>query len=181
MTDIVIEACPDPTARPVPDLPGYWVSEAGAVWSNISGKWRHLTPSVLSHKPGAQGYLRVTVNTPKGRRAGLVHVLVAAAFLGPKPEGMQVHHIDGNARNNALSNLRYATQSEIIRQAFARGLNVHTRGSEHPMAELTEDDVILVRIAHGRGYSMGKLAQVFKVSRHCIKHIVNRKTWAHLD
>lgn len=40
-----------------------------------------------------------------------VHVLVAAAFHGPRPEGLEVCHNDGNPQNNVASNLRYDTMS----------------------------------------------------------------------
>jgi len=51
-----------------------------------------------------------------------VHVLVAAAFLGPKPEGRDVNHIDGHRQHNAASNLEYVTRSENQRHALALGL-----------------------------------------------------------
>jgi hypothetical protein len=39
-----------------------------------------------------------------------VHVLVAEAFLGPRPYGMQACHNDGDPRhNNTLRNLRWDT------------------------------------------------------------------------
>jgi len=41
-----------------------------------------------------------------------IHQLVAEAFLGPRPEGMDVAHWDGKPGHNAASNLRYASRSE---------------------------------------------------------------------
>lgn len=39
------------------------------------------------------------------RKTFLMHRLVAEAFIGEIPSGWQVHHIDGNKQNNAVSNL----------------------------------------------------------------------------
>lgn len=41
-------------------------------------------------------YMRVTI----GSRSYNVHVIVAEAFIGPRPDGMQVDHIDRDGTNN---------------------------------------------------------------------------------
>ena len=41
-----------------------------------------------------------------------IHTLVAETFLGVRPEGMVIDHIDGDKSNNNLSNLRYTTVQE---------------------------------------------------------------------
>jgi hypothetical protein len=61
--------------------------------------------------PGSRGYYQVFLRE-KGARAGKtknIHVLVAEAFLGPRPDGMHVCHADGDKSNNTLENLRYDT------------------------------------------------------------------------
>ena len=40
------------------------------------------------------------------------HVLVWERAHGPKPQGCEIHHIDGNGKNNALENLVCLTKSE---------------------------------------------------------------------
>jgi hypothetical protein len=55
----------------------------------------------------------------KGRRRIVnVHRLVAEHFLGPLPEGMVVHHKDGNRRNPRLENLEVVTVAENNRRRF---------------------------------------------------------------
>lgn len=47
----------------------------------------------------------------------LVHVIIARAFLGEKPEGYQVDHINGDKADNRPENLRYVTQKQNLRGA----------------------------------------------------------------
>ena len=55
------------------------------------------------------GYLQVGAERNKAIN---VHTLVALAFIGPKPEGKEVDHIDKNKENNYYKNLRYVTRKE---------------------------------------------------------------------
>lgn len=43
-----------------------------------------------------------------------VHQAVAQAFIGPKPKGMVVDHIDNNSKNNKVCNLQYITPRENL-------------------------------------------------------------------
>ncbi len=43
------------------------------------------------------------------RKTIYIHTLVAESFLGVRPEGMVIDHIDGDKSNNHLSNLRYVS------------------------------------------------------------------------
>lgn len=91
------------------------------------------------------GYRRVTLNLPTGRAGKLVHVLVAEAFLGPKPEGMEVNHKDGDKNNNAASNLEYVSPSANVRHSL-RVLGVErARGEASGTARLTEAAVRDIR------------------------------------
>ena len=47
----------------------------------------------------------------------LVHKIIARAFLGEKPEGHQVDHINGDKADNRPENLRYVTRKQNLRGA----------------------------------------------------------------
>ena len=60
-----------------------------------------------------QEYDRVMLYDEHGRkRKVMVHVLVAEAFLGPRPEGYEIDHINTYRHDNRVSNLRYVTPEE---------------------------------------------------------------------
>jgi hypothetical protein len=50
-----------------------------------------------------------------------VHILVAAAFLGPCPPDLEVRHLDGDRTNPALANLAYGTRGDNGRDKRAHG------------------------------------------------------------
>lgn len=41
-----------------------------------------------------------------------IHTLVMMTYVGPRPDGMEIDHIDRNKANNRLENLRYVTHKE---------------------------------------------------------------------
>jgi hypothetical protein len=52
------------------------------------------------------------INRDNKRINYLFHVLVAKCFIGERPEGLVIDHIDRNPLNNHYTNLRYITQKE---------------------------------------------------------------------
>ena len=44
-----------------------------------------------------------------------IHRIVAECWLGEKPRGYEIDHIDRNSHNNAYTNLRYVTHSEQMK------------------------------------------------------------------
>ena len=58
--------------------------------------------------------------TLDGRKRYFVHLLVAEAFLGPRPKGHEVDHRDRNSLNPARENLRYLTMTDNSGRARRR-------------------------------------------------------------
>jgi hypothetical protein len=87
-----------------PIMNGRYSVDANGNVFNASG--RKLRPGVQS-----RGYLTVGLydgSSPKKCKSYLVHRLVAEAFLGPSSLP-QVNHIDGDKRNNCVSNLEFCS------------------------------------------------------------------------
>lgn len=95
---------------PVAGYEGYYeVSDHGRVKSR---RRPGATGKLLVSYVGKGGYLRATLCRPGVQKVVEVHVLVARAFLGSRPDGMQIRHLDGDPTNNQLTNLAYGTVSE---------------------------------------------------------------------
>lgn len=67
----------------------------------INKKIIYLTGTIDFH-----GYKVVNINKKKKK----IHILVALAFIGERPDDMIIDHIDGNKLNNNVENLRYCSQ-----------------------------------------------------------------------
>lgn len=65
---------------------------------------------VDKHATTKKGYLRYRKDDKK--RLRMEHCLVWEEHFGEIPEGMQIHHIDGNKQNNNISNLQLVTPTE---------------------------------------------------------------------
>ena len=88
----------------------YLVNELGDVIS--LREWRGIKNRILIPSKNKYGYMRVFL-TLNGITKGItVHKIVTTSFLGKRPKGLQVRHLDGNKENNKLYNLCYGTSLE---------------------------------------------------------------------
>lgn len=103
-------------------IPGYEesydVSDLGRVRSldrvvmTKRGAWAYKG-RILRPAGAPDGYLTVRLGLPGPSRSWAVHLLVLMAFGDPRPQWAQcVRHLDGNSRNNAVSNLAWGTWKE---------------------------------------------------------------------
>lgn len=111
--------------------------------------------------------------------ARLTHRLVADAFLGPIPQGMQVNHIDGDKMNCHVSNLEIVTNSANRIHSY-RVLGVKPnggRGVRNVNAKLTPEKASEIRQRHSEGESYRLLALHFGVTKQAVASIIKGKTW----
>lgn len=113
------------------DIPGYegryQVSDEGRVRSLphrvrlvARGKeTTRLSPGRLL-RPGRKTSGHVTVALGKGN-SRQVHQLVLESFLGPRPDGCEVLHLNHDPADNRLVNLRYGSRSENLKMDYAAG------------------------------------------------------------
>lgn len=117
------------------------------------------------------GYLFVSLNMGGARKSEYIHDLVAAAFIGVKPNGCYVNHIDGNKHNNHVSNLEYSTPSKNLDHAYQTGLRT---------TKLSPREIREIRRIHGT-VSYQAIANRFGISQSTAIAICKRQTWAHVD
>lgn len=120
------------TWKDIPEYEGcYQISDLGRVLSvaRVTSDGKNIKERFLTPRAQASGHLGVCLcrrGIPKQFR---VHCLVLLAFIGPRPSGMEVRHLDGDPSNNQIWNLAYGTHSENARDTYAHGARRTGEGS----------------------------------------------------
>jgi hypothetical protein len=165
--------------RDIEGFTGYRVGSHGTVWSRrrfgryggLAETWRRMKPNQR-----ATGYLLVGLCHNGVMKPRFVHRLVLAAFVGPRPEGMEGCHNDGNPANNMVENLRWDTRKGNFSDKVAHG--THNRGERHNMVRITEADVHEIRRLYATGhYTHADIGKMFLVSKQHVGDILRGKKW----
>ena len=104
--------------RKIPSLKFlYEISEDGRIVRNVKSKKQLRI--VLDKHHSKKGYYafwtNVSLDGVRKDRRHMVHAIVAECWLGKRPEGLEIDHIDRNSHNNNYRNLRYVTHSEQMK------------------------------------------------------------------
>lgn len=206
LTTFTVEELATEEWRPVVGWEGrYEVSNLGRVKTpnyRGSGRERLFCPVAAD----GHGYVHVHLRRPQ--RSVYIHVLVALAFLGPRPDGHGVNHIDGVKRNCRVINLEWVTPFENTRHAVRTGLvatgarngsytnpkrrpygdrngsRLHPesrmRGAEVYAAKLTDAAVRTIKQRLASGEYQKDIARDFGVWQSAISAIAVGKTWRHV-
>jgi len=170
--------------KPVREMPDdYEVSSEGRV--------RRVSPTRGS-RPGRErkqtlarnGYVLFVLKKDGAVFGRLGHRLVADAFLGPIPEGMQVNHKNGVKHDNRVENLEIVTNGENRAHSY-RVLGVKPNrgaiGAKNPNVKLDWTKVDAIRAAYSEGSSYSVLARRFGVVKQTVAAIVKNRTWKEED
>lgn len=96
----------------------YRISTHGRIWSRP----RNTTAGGIMKQTADKDGRRLVTLTLNGRqRTYLVHRLVLEAFVGPRPEGLEGCHGDGDPGNNYLTNLRWDTHAANMQDMVEHG------------------------------------------------------------
>lgn len=172
------EYCEKATKRcAIPSCPGYEADETGAIWS-VSQNWRGYGTRQLAPIIDRYGYAKVRVVIRGKRTKRSVHQLILESLVGPRPNGFQIRHINGNKLDNRLENLAYGTHQENMADKIRLG--EAARGSRNGASKLLEHQVSEIRELLRAGQSERHVAKLYRVSSKTIGDIRKGKTWKYL-
>lgn len=166
------------SVRECPDH--YEVNRLGQI-RNKGVYHRSFTGRVRKPRFDKKGYVIYLLCVESKYRLRYAHRLVADAFLGPIPEGMQVNHKDGDKGNPRLDNLEIVTNGENRAHAYrVLGIppNCNGSGEDSATAKLTWNQVDTIRSLHAGGQaSNSELAKQFGITPTHVARIINGTVW----
>jgi len=157
----------------LPEIKDYYtVTDNGEFFSDNSGKMK------TRNRAGTEYQIINFMTTDGKKRTFRAHRLVLMAF---KPvenmDKLEVNHIDGNKKNNNLSNLEWCTTSENQKHAFKIGLQKAKKGEKSNFSKLKKEDIQLIFQLRQQGKTQQQIAEIVRCSRSNISYILNKKTW----
>jgi HNH endonuclease len=169
--------------RLVPDAEGFAVSDEGEIFSFrdlLSRPQNGKVVRIKTQQNKKDGYLRYLLRFPPGKKAGTLSRLVLQVFC-PRDNygGMHARHIDGNPKNNAITNLEWGTVADNMRDRDSQGRNPYG-GTRNPKAKLTPEKVKEIRELIRRGTKTEEIASLFGVGLSAIRNIKSGETWANV-
>lgn len=153
--------------KKVKEFDNYEISNFGNVKSLYFKK-----PKVLKHKVDRDGYLCIGLYLDKKPYYKKIHRLVIQHF-SDDVEKDTVNHIDGNKKNNCLSNLEWATRSENNKHAYLKGLKV--QNGEHLKKRIVVNKIGFEKIFN----SMKEAAIELGLDANCLSKVCRGKHKTH--
>lgn len=154
----------------------YEVSSLGRLRSTGAGR-RHSGRVLRGWR--RKGYVVVSLGrgTPRSRVDYYLHALVAAAFIGPRPAGLQINHIDATKSNNRVDNLEYVTAKQNQQHAARLGLKFIPLGASNGRSKVTPTVAREIRELHASGRTRAEIARMKSLGWTTVNHIVRGSRW----
>lgn len=167
--------------KPAVGLEGlYEVSDMGRVRSVARETASGTRGGMALKLQNFRGYSRAYMTNSGKSMNHFVHRLVAAAFIGPPPEGRyDINHKNGIKSDNCVANLEYCTKSENRKHAFVIGLQSN-RGTSHSQAKLDDETVVNIRRRVAAGEKQSDVAKDLGISQSNVSYVANGKRWSHV-
>lgn len=166
--------------KDIEEFPKYEVSSFGRIRRKTKGTGKTFPGKIL--RPGrlkrGHAYVNLYDHTKAKQISVYVHRLVAKAFIGspPTPEH-QVAHWDGNAQNNFVENLRWATNKENCEDSVRLGRSKRPSGIRAKRSKLSIESLYLIKDLHEQGYSQREMGCMLGVSHRTIGLFLSGKSY----
>ncbi|MDB5240087.1 MAG: Slash 96 [Spirosoma sp.] len=134
-----------------------------------------LKPCILSN-----GYHQVCLYKNKKSAKHSTHSLVMLTFVGPRPDGYSINHIDGHKQNNRIDNLEYCTYAQNNTHAIETGLRDPKAINKQQSNFIADSTVYKARELFDGGLRICEVARQLNIHPGIIQRIVRRKSYAWL-
>lgn len=155
----------------------YVVTSNGDAYSNrnynhgLHDAYRCLRRSITK-----DGYEKVHLSAPGLSKAFYLHQVVWLYWYGLYNPCLQINHINGNKRDNRITNLELSTKSQNIKHAFATGIKRNRKGDMHPQTKISDSAIDSMRALYAtRKHSQRELAYKFGISFSLAHQILRGK------
>lgn len=101
------------------------------------------------------------------------------AFVGPRPIGSLIRHLDGDHTNNRPFNLAYGTQIENMADALDHGTILV--GSEAPNAAFSDEQVRYIREHPKYRGACARLAAKYQVDYKTVYRVLRRDSYRNVS
>lgn len=166
------------------DSPEAWLRVAGDVagWPYMVSSWGRVesqhtfhgrAPRIHSVRLSHDGYQYVKLRCDGRVKFCKVHILVAEAFIGLRPDGLVVNHRDKDRQNNRPENLEWVTVQRNTEHGWETG-------RVNKMRKLTSEQAASVRHRYALGVSQIEMAKELGVSDSTIAAIIHGRSYRRL-
>lgn len=157
----------------------YLVSDDGQIKGVKSGRTRRQTIS-------KKGYMlcAISLGSRKNKTCIRVHKAVAETFIQNPEKKPEVNHLDGNKRNNCVTNLEWVSPKENTRHATETGLRKTIIGEQNGNSKLNNEIVAWAKsvfIPNDKEYGLRALSRRLGVDHSTLHSALAGKTWSTIN
>lgn len=157
--------------KQIPGFGEHYAGEDGLVYRFKKNGFKQIAVGKSKKSP----YLNVTLSIKGKNVRRNIHKLVLLAYKGPRPNGLEARHLDGDVNNNKPNNLCWGTRAENVNDKKIHG--TIPKGERNGRAILTIGQVNEIKELKGKVPAI-VLAKKFNVAATTISAIHVGRSWA---
>lgn len=166
------------TYKEIPNWEAYAISKCGEIIRIGKAKGAKTNAVLKQQSPKSRPYLTVRLHCHGKAKSFDVHKLMAITYFGQIPKNMNVCHINGNAKDNRLENLRIDTRSSNEKDKILHGTS--NRGTKNGQNKYNNETIIIVKSLIKSGARLTDVERFTQIPYATLRHIKNNTRWAWL-